>query len=144
VSSYGTHRSQFRRVSQPQEGSGNAYALKIESIEFVFEGYTDSISRKAIMLERVHRYVPSSDPALLPEHSPTRSRPPRKASYNKRAQSGNHDEATLPVDDESPAFVTFETARVPPVPVNAFGLTEMAMRCLEVRAVMNQRLDEPV
>jgi hypothetical protein len=135
VSLYGKHRSQFRRVPhQPHDGPGNAFMLKIESIEYVFEGYHDYISRSAVVVERIHRYAPS-EPQADPQHSPTRARPQRKAN-NKRSQSAtnhnNHDPASPSLEDGPPVFVTFETSRIPPLPVNGFGVTDGGMRCLEV------------
>jgi LIM-domain binding protein len=98
------------------------FSLKFESLDFGANFHDKSISLESIMGHR------------NPESSPP------KTPHTRNAPTPNANGATSLISEDDKKWeeprVTIERASIPGEPVNAFGIPQATMRCLEVRCAL--------
>lgn len=133
----GTLRVHFVVV---MEGLGAG--LRVESLDFESRGHTEWVQREAIVQEELQHTTTVSTEQL--DQPPTVLPTKRKASAGKKLGAGTRrksqtkDEPVEPVEaiaasEPSREGIRYAQVQLPTSPVGSFGITEMGMRCLEVR-----------
>lgn len=98
-------------------------------MEFDSRGHEELIAREAVVSERVEKFFESGEEA-------------GKGKGKKVGPAMRRRSSTKEEDEERPAWgektpglgsVLYENHLLPASPVGSFGITEMGMRCLEVR-----------
>lgn len=131
-------------VTMAPGGGGGAGGLKVESIDFDSRGHEEFIARHSILVEKVEKLYDvngrgseESSPVL---GSNSKVKGGKKATMRRRSLTKEDDDFRMDEDNKCGTervsglgAVSFEKNVLPISPVGAFGITEMGMRCLEVR-----------
>jgi hypothetical protein len=102
-----------------QGAHSQPFSLKFENLEFVANFHDKSISLESIMGHR--------NPELSPPKTPRTRNAPTPTANGSAAQAKTEDEKKW----EEPRVI-IDRASIPGEPVNAFGIPQATMRCLEV------------
>lgn len=114
--------------AQPsQHSNGTNTFYKLETITFDAWWHDKAISLENLLLNRV--MVPGDSPKT------PRSRPPHTPNASVAAQQREEERRN---DD---GIVTIDRLAIPPEPVNAFGIPQATMRCLELAESVGQMTD---
>lgn len=123
--------------------------LRVESIEFASRGHEEFLAREFVATERVERMFDTGVPegedgaeaAGKAAGKKDKAKKPgastRRRSQTKESEDAEEKEAEIKrgMDERAGwiSSVSYENHMLPISPVGSFGITEMGMRCLEVR-----------